>query len=77
MSIVTKVAVVKEKKRVLVQPQNAFLFLNYILQENGCSKFLKNVQSHMKMQYIRKKKHSNAGFWAEAMSLAKNAIKMF
>lgn len=31
----------------------------------------------MKMQYIREKKHSNAGFWAEAMSLAKNAIKMF
>lgn len=29
------------------------------------------------MQYIRKEKHSNAGFWAEAMSLAKNAIKMF
>lgn len=25
----------------------------------------------------KEKKHSNAGFWAEAMSLAKNAIKMF
>lgn len=78
VSIVTKVAVVKEKKKSFSATTKCFSLLKlYILQENGCSKFLKNVQSHMKMQYIREKKHSNAGFWAEAMSLAKNAIKMF
>lgn len=42
VSIVTKVAVVKEKKRVLVQPQNAFLFLNSIFcKKMGAANFLK------------------------------------
>lgn len=40
VSIVTKVAVVKEKKRVLVQPQNAFLFLNSIFcKKMGAANF--------------------------------------
>lgn len=40
VSIVTKVAVVKEKKRVLVQPQNAFLFLNSIFcKKMGAASF--------------------------------------
>lgn len=57
VSIVTKVAVVKEKKKSFSATTSCFSLLKlYILQENGCSKFLKNVQSHMKMQYIRKKK---------------------
>lgn len=77
VSIVTKVAVVKEKKSFSATTKCFSLLKLFILQENGCSKLLKNVQRHMKMQYIREKKHSNAGFWAEAMSLAKNAIKMF
>lgn len=42
VSIVTKVAVVKEKKRVLVQPQNAFLFLNSIFcKKMGAANFSK------------------------------------
>lgn len=56
VSIVTKVAVVKEKKSFSATTSCFSLLKLYILQENGCSKFLKNVQSHMKMQYIRKKK---------------------
>lgn len=40
VSIVTKVAVVKEKKRVLVQPQNAFLFLNSLFcKKMGAANF--------------------------------------
>lgn len=40
VSIVTKVAVVKEKKRVLVQPLHAFLFLNSIFcKKMGAANF--------------------------------------